>query len=187
MSDSVAGTIPSDSWWIDAREVAAVSTIPNQMSYVMRMSSACTTAKAKGAIINSMAVAAQGALESGWGQSQLAQEANNLFGIKAWTGDAEMIALPTVEYVNGQWVRCMAEWCRFDSWSDCIVSYAKVIGKLSWFAGALPHADAPVGDGSAQGWIAALEQPGKPEWATDPSYVSKVTAIGKQIFPRTWR
>jgi len=43
---------------------------------------------------------AQAILESGWGSSKLSQNANNLFGIKAfsdWTG--KRIAFPTQEVV----------------------------------------------------------------------------------------
>ncbi|MCT3400114.1 glycoside hydrolase family 73 protein [Lentilactobacillus hilgardii] len=45
---------------------------------------------------------AQAALESGWGQSQLTQQANNFFGIKgAYNGQS--VSMPTVEYnSNGQ-------------------------------------------------------------------------------------
>ena len=44
---------------------------------------------------------AQAILESGWGTSTLAQQYNNLFGIKAlrdWTG--ETVNLDTKEYIN---------------------------------------------------------------------------------------
>ena len=43
---------------------------------------------------------AQAALESAWGNSGLAQAANNYFGIKARPG-GEAIELPTLEYVGG--------------------------------------------------------------------------------------
>ncbi len=48
------------------------------------------------------AAAAECAVESAWGTSQLAVKANNLFGLKkpeAWTGDT--ISIPTREYEEG--------------------------------------------------------------------------------------
>lgn len=47
------------------------------------MKEALYWAKIRGARVNDAVLFAQGALESNWGQSVLAKEANNLFGIKA--------------------------------------------------------------------------------------------------------
>ena len=44
---------------------------------------------------------AQAIDESGWGQSDLAAQDHNLFGIKG-TGPAGSVPMPTQEYVNGQ-------------------------------------------------------------------------------------
>jgi flagellar protein FlgJ len=54
---------------------------------------------------------AQAALESGWGRSELAKRAANLFGIKAgssWRG--RVISATTREYVNGEWVTVPGAW-----------------------------------------------------------------------------
>ena len=46
---------------------------------------------------------AQAIDESGWGKSELAVEAHNLFGIKG-TGPAGSVTMPTTEYEDGAWV-----------------------------------------------------------------------------------
>ena len=152
--------------------------------FVERMKKAIEIAKAKGAKVNGMAIAAQAALESGWGESGLTQAANNLFGIKAgrnWKG--EVLELPTWEYSQAQgWYRTVAHWRKYPSWNECIVDYAAIIASLSWFRDALPHADPPNGDGDAEAWIRALlPRPGEPGWATDPQYLAKVQGVGMQM------
>ncbi len=149
-----------------------------------RMEKAIEIAKAKGALVNAAAIAAQAALESAWGESGLTQTANNLFGIKSgpsWPG--EVLELPTWEYSRtAGWYRTVARWRKYPSWNECIVDYARIIASLSWFRDALPHADPPEGDGDAEAWIhALLPRPGEPGWATDPNYMAKVQEVGKQL------
>ena len=61
-------------------------------------------------------VTAQGALESGWGRSELAQRARNLFGVKAgssWPG--RVISSTTREVVNGEWITVPGSWREYPS------------------------------------------------------------------------
>jgi len=60
---------------------------------------------------------AQAILESGWGQSALARQANNFFGIKA-TAHADTSSyteFPTSEFVDGRRVSEMAKFARYAS------------------------------------------------------------------------
>lgn len=70
--------------------------------------------------------AAQAILESGWGQSALAQYPNhNLFGIKAsedWTG--KVVRLPTQEFCQGKMGIEVATFRKYDSWAASIVDHA---------------------------------------------------------------
>jgi flagellum-specific peptidoglycan hydrolase FlgJ len=71
---------------------------------------------------------AQSILESGWGESVLAKEYNNLFGIKAgdtWKGNN--ISLPTYEYVNGLRTQIYAKFRVYESWSESISDHTKVL------------------------------------------------------------
>lgn len=60
---------------------------------------------------------AQAILESGWGESALAQKANNYFGIKAYADvkPEEYVEMPTTEFVDGRRVREMAKFARYPS------------------------------------------------------------------------
>jgi peptidoglycan hydrolase-like protein with peptidoglycan-binding domain len=71
---------------------------------------------------------AQAILESGWGSSQLAQRAKNLFGIKAfsnWRG--ERITLPTTEWDNGKMTVINADFRAYDSFNDSIEDHNKLL------------------------------------------------------------
>lgn len=142
------------------------------------MMTAVQQAQSQGAQINAAVVCAQAALESGWGNSVLTVKANNLFGIKAgksWRGAT--LDLPTKEWDKSRgWYRTIARWCRWDSWTDCVVYYAGMLRRLSWFQDALNHID------DADRFLKSLlPEDGQPGWATDPKYFSKVRAVGAEI------
>lgn len=71
---------------------------------------------------------AQAILESGWGSSQLAQRANNLFGIKAfsnWKGDR--ITLPTAEWYNDEKHIINADFRVYSSFNESIEDHNKLL------------------------------------------------------------
>jgi hypothetical protein len=131
-------------------------------------------ARAAGAPINPIAAAAQAALESRFGASGLARDANNLFGIKkggSWTGP--VLALPTQEFdpARGQ-INVVAEFRKYDDWAACFGDYGAIIGRLPFYADAVAAKDDP------EGFIRGLApRDGEPGWATDPRYVAKVVAL----------
>jgi flagellum-specific peptidoglycan hydrolase FlgJ len=146
--------------------------------FVKKILVACATAKNHGAKFNTAVVCAQAALESGWGNSRLTVKANNLFGIKAgskWTGPT--LDLPTKEWSKQRgWYKTVARWCSWSRWTDCIIYYAGMLQRLSWFRDALDHT------GDADKFLEALlPADSQPGWATDPRYASKVRAIGARI------
>jgi len=159
--------------------------IPTPREFVARMVKASEVARAKGAIFNERAAVAQAALESEWGRSLLARKYNNLFGVKAfstWTG--ERAPMLTKEYYGGKYVTVQSWWRVYPSYNECIVDYAQLIANVRWFKDAVPHADAPHGDGNAEGWIAALlPDPDRKElgWATGPKYLPKVRSCGVML------
>lgn len=64
---------------------------------------------------------AQAILESNWGRSELAVNANNLFGIKAslpWVGPK--YRKKTKEFMNKKWIEITVEYCYFESVEECI-------------------------------------------------------------------
>ena len=76
---------------------------------------------------------AQAALESNWGQSHLARDAHNYFGIKAH-GAHERIAYPTFEYASGNNVRVTAEFARYASMEECFADRDRIILSLACYA-----------------------------------------------------
>lgn len=130
--------------------------------------SAAATACYQSTGIWASATIAQGALESGWGNSELVAQAKNLFGIKAdasWVGDK--VSLPTTEYVNGVPTPCSAMWRVYPTWDACLADHAAFFKQNPRYAEALAAT-------TAEDFVAAIRQAG---YSTDPAYVSKIVGI----------
>ena len=67
---------------------------------------------------------AQAIDESGWGQSVLASQDHNLFGIKG-DGPAGADWQPTQEYENGQWVTINAAFRVYNNVTESIDDHAR--------------------------------------------------------------
>jgi flagellum-specific peptidoglycan hydrolase FlgJ len=127
-----------------------------------------------GARFSPVIAAAQAALESNWGRSQLAIEANNLKGIKAgssWHG--EVLELPTREWreSDNTWYTTMARWRVYRDWEHAFSDYGALIERV------YPHAAAVADDPRA--FLEALVA-GPLKYATDPGYIEKVWTIVQQ-------
>ena len=71
-------------------------------------------------------IIAQGCLESAWGQSGLAQEGKNLFGIKG-TYNGKYVLMWTTEYDNsGSPTRVKAKFRKYPSWYESLQDLAKI-------------------------------------------------------------
>jgi peptidoglycan hydrolase FlgJ len=119
------------------------------------------------------ALLAQAALETGWGKHLPSHgngnSSNNLFGIKAgggWAGDK--VSVPTLEYENGVAVRKRDQFRAYDSPSESFSDYARLLTDNPRYAQALGQGE------NVAGFARALVRGG---YATDPSYVAKITAI----------
>lgn len=113
-------------------------------------------------------VIAEGALESGWGSSQLAQQAFNLFGVKSdasWHGD--VLTMNTREFLNGQWVMVPAHWRKYPDWHGCMDDHAAFLHQNPRYAAAFKTI-------SGSDFARSVSAAG---YATDPSYASKLIEI----------
>lgn len=113
---------------------------------------------------------AQAILESNWGSSGLAQQANNLFGIKG-KGPAGSVDMPTTEYVKGKPVKVAASFRKYHSWTESITDHSELLLKgtrdnPTRYHGVL-HAD----------YKKAVEAVWKGGYATDPEYPAKLIRI----------
>ena len=121
---------------------------------------------------NPIIAAAQAALESNWGRSQLARRANNLKGVKAGRSwDGPTITLPTREFLNNQWVTVDAKWRMYIDWAHAFADYGRLIERV------YPQAAAVASN--ARAFLEALVS-GQLKYATDPDYVAKVWRIVEQ-------
>jgi flagellum-specific peptidoglycan hydrolase FlgJ len=114
-------------------------------------------------------VVAQGALESAWGISQLAQQGFNLFGVKAdasWIGDT--IAMSTREFINGKSVVVPALWRKYTSWLDCLNDHAAFLRNNHRYQSAFS------GIQTGESFARAIAAAG---YATDPLYAGKLIGI----------
>ncbi len=153
--------------------------------FITRALSAADGAQAGGAPIIASIAAAQAALESRYGTSQLALQAANLFGMKAgktWRGD--VLSLPTTEMdANGNPYPATAFWRRYANWQECFADYGSVIGGRSWFADAAAAARAGDALGFLDGLLVIRDSRGdveEPGWSTDPNYRDKVLSVAQK-------
>jgi len=122
-------------------------------------------------------VASQGALESGWGRSGLAVEANNLFGIKAsadWTGDKGWY--DTREQAkDGSWITIKAEFRKYDSWADSIEDHGSFFTSTEWRKENYKHV---VGEENYIKAVEAILEPvAEKSYATDLEYREKIISV----------
>jgi flagellum-specific peptidoglycan hydrolase FlgJ len=130
---------------------------------------ALAEAKAAGHIFPGFA-AAEAALESAWGRSKLAVEANNLFGQKQHTHpDHGTLILPTKEFLSGRWVTVSAEWEKFDSWRESFSARMDTLRKL---APKYPHYANALAATTGEKFVEEVSK----SWATDPNRAAKVLA-----------
>jgi peptidoglycan hydrolase FlgJ len=125
-------------------------------------------------------VVAHAALETGWGKSVPmgadGRPSFNLFGIKAgarWSGDTSLAA--THEFADGRMQSTLASFRAYDSPEGSIQDYAGVLQSS-------PRYSAALNTGSdVAAFARGLQQGG---YATDPDYVSKLTAVAARLKSR---
>lgn len=111
---------------------------------------------------------AQGALESSWGGSKLAEQAMNLFSIKAdmsWAGPVVM--MDSAEVVNGKRVMLPARWRKYSSWQACMDDRARFFRDNPRYAHCFSEK-------TGEGWAHAVQAAG---YATDPAYADKIISV----------
>jgi flagellum-specific peptidoglycan hydrolase FlgJ len=105
---------------------------------------------------------AQAIDESGWGQSVLASQDNNLFGIKG-TGPAGSDSLPTQEYENGQWVTTTAPFRVYHSFAESINDHGELLATSGYYTQAMAERNDPDSFAKALTGVYATN----PEYGTD--------------------
>lgn len=115
--------------------------------------------------------AAEAALESAWGNSGLAREANNLFGMKQHAHAVYgTMNLPTREFESGEWISTVAHWVNYPDWASCFADRLATLQRLS---NAFPHYKAALDAPDAETFVREVSQ----TWSTDPKRADKILAI----------
>jgi flagellum-specific peptidoglycan hydrolase FlgJ len=118
--------------------------------------------------------ACEAALESAWGKSELARDANNLFGMKQHVHPVYgTMTLPTREFLQGEWAVVNAEWVKYLDWRACFADRLATLERLS---NAYPHYKAALDAPDARSYIAEVSE----SWSTDPLRGLKVLNIYKE-------
>ena len=110
---------------------------------------------------------AQAVVESAYGASTLAQEAHNLFGIKAdstWHGAT--YTKNTQEVINGRVVTISAAFRKYDSFKDSIADYAKKLESRPQYANAFSN--------HTHNYVESVKVIKAGGYATAPTYVSSI-------------
>lgn len=114
---------------------------------------------------------AQAALESNWGQSQLAQESNNYFGIKSKNGRE----YPTKEFRASEWEEVKSSFKEYETIYDSVLDYAELLENgTSWDT---EHYQEVIQAETYQEAAKALTDAG---YATDPAYAEKIIKMIEQ-------
>lgn len=115
--------------------------------------------------------ACEAALESNYGNSVLAADGNNLFGMKQHCHAVYgTMSLPTREFLNTAWVTVSANWVRYPDWASC---FADRLATLQRLANAFPHYSAALHATDPITYVQQVSQ----TWSTDPQRAAKVISI----------
>ncbi|MCC8435498.1 N-acetylmuramoyl-L-alanine amidase [Brevibacillus sp. M2.1A] len=106
-----------------------------QLEFISKVAPAAVDDMQKHGVPASLTIA-QAILESGWGTSELATKANNLFGIKG-TGPAGIYQKVSPEYVDNKKIEKLSDFRKYNNWLESVQDhtaklleprYAKVLG-----------------------------------------------------------
>jgi lysozyme len=114
---------------------------------------------------------AMSSLESNFGQSGLAQNGHNLFGVKG-SYNGESINLPTKEYINNHWVVINAKFKSYPGWAESLEDVCLLFTNgVSWDRSKYHNL---IGEQNIEVAAHSVQADG---YCTDPSYGDKLMNI----------
>lgn len=118
--------------------------------------------------------ACEAALESNWGKSGLAKDANNLFGMKQHQHPIYgTLLLPTREYIHDKWIETQAAWVKYPTLDEC---FADRLSTLTRLANVYPSYQAALAAQTPEEFVTEVSK----TWSTDPERATKVILIWRQ-------
>ena len=153
-----------------------------RQEFIDKAWNAALAARERGAAISVPIAVAQAALETNFGDSELAQEHNNLFGIKGSYDGASVTYDTKEQAADGTVYTTEAGFKSYPSWTACFEDYADIIKRLPWYEDAEDAANVP--RDYLRGLIAVWDgqEVVEPGWATDRDYFNKVWSIVESYY-----
>ncbi len=136
-----------------------------QQAFIREIASGAIAAQHRYGVPAAVTIA-QAIDESGWGQSQLAAQDHNLFGIKG-SGPAGSVPMPTQEYVNGQPVSTSASFRVYHNAAESIDDHGRLLARSGYYQQAMTERQHP------DKFAAALTG----VYATDPNYGANLISL----------
>ena len=150
---------------VAARAAASGPGTPAQQAFIDQVAPGAIAAQRTYGVPAAVTIA-QAIEESGWGQSTLAVQDHNLFGIKG-AGPAGSDSYPTQEFQNGQWVTTTAQFRAYDNIAQSIEDHGKLLATSGYYTAAMAARQQP--DSFAQALTGV--------YATDPSYGTNLISL----------
>ena len=157
---------PSDS----ALANRAATGSDQQMTFLNAAAQAARQSSARTGVPASVTVA-QAILESDWGRSTLAQDANNYFGMKVLgtLGNDGLVWMPTSEYnASGELYQTTSAFRAYKSLTDSMMDHDRLLQLASRYSAAMQARSDP------KQFAALIAQAG---YSTDPTYADKLVAL----------
>jgi hypothetical protein len=156
---------PSPTYGRSQPPTAAVPETAAQQAFISEVAPGAVAAQRAYGVPAAVTIA-QAIDESGWGQSTLATQDHNLFGIKG-TGPAGSVVLPTEEYEDGAWVATSASFRVYYSVAESIADHTRLLATGESYQQAMADRQSP--DAFANDLSGV--------YATDPNYGTNLIAI----------
>ena len=147
----------------------------DQLAFITRIAPAAQMGASQTGVPASITIA-QAILESGWGESGLAKQANNFFGIKARRAD-DYAEFKTVEFRNGIAGKELARFRKFATEAQCFTAHASLLSQSARYSPAMADSDDPFV------FAAKLYECG---YSTDPAYPKELASLITQFHLRDY-
>ncbi|MBC2104559.1 glucosaminidase domain-containing protein [Listeria booriae] len=165
--------IAIDKLFFQQEEPVEITRVDPQQEFINLLAGHAQQIQDQEGILTSITLA-QAILESNWGESKLATEGRNLFGIKG-EYQKDSITMPTQEFENNEWITIDAAFRKYPTWFESLDDHAALFLKgTSWdktkYQGVIKAKDYKTAANALQ----------KAGYATDPGYAEKLIELIEQ-------
>ena len=152
----------------DVADAAPAKT--QEQTFIDVMAEKCQSRCLNAHLLPSLCIA-QACLESAYGTSELAVQANNLFGIKASNWSGRVYNKATKEWDGSKYITITAGFRAYDTMAACVEDYIKKLTTMPRYSNLVGCTDINK----------ACEYIRADGWATSPTYTASLLAVVKQF------